>query len=259
MTPDPAVVAPSDNVASALALMDSLRVRHLPVVDAGTLVGIVSDRDLLARSGHGVLGGGGDGAHDAVGEVMRRDPITAAPDDPIVAAATELSVHRIGCLPVVDAGKLVGIVTETDLLRLLALLGASGLAPAGLDPELRRLAQFGVEAAPAGTTLAQAAARMMALGVRHLPIAGLEGGWGALVSDRDLRRAIGAGVAADQRIADLSWTTPLVCAASARVSEAAGLMAEHKATAVVVADETLARLGIVTTTDLLEHALGALS
>jgi len=259
MTPDPAVVAPSDSAANALALMDSLRVRHLPVVEDGALVGIVSDRDLLARSGHGVLGGGGEGGLAPVRDVMRRDPITAAPDDLIVAAVTELSVHRIGCLPVVEAGRLVGIVTETDFLRLLALLGASGLAPAGLDPELRHVAQYAVEAAPARTSVAEAAARMAALGVRHLPIAGPEGGWGALVSDRDLRRAIGAGVHAGQRVAEVSWSSPLVCPASARVSEAAGLMAEHKATAVVVADEAQARLGIITTTDLLEHALGALS
>lgn len=99
------------------------RVRHLPVVDDGKLMGVVTQRDLLAASLSRVL------AFDAkerrtflrsidVGEVMAARPITVAPGASLAEAAALLLRHKIGCLPVVGpGGEAVGLVTETDLLR----------------------------------------------------------------------------------------------------------------------------------------------
>jgi CBS domain-containing protein len=99
------------------------RVRHLPVVEDGKLVGIVSQRDLLAHSLTKALD---FDARDRrtflksvdVSEAMTRQVVTIEPSASLEEAARLLIRHRIGCLPVLAAdGVPIGIVTETDLLR----------------------------------------------------------------------------------------------------------------------------------------------
>lgn len=260
MTANPVTVAPEDTLHSALALMDELGVRHLPVVSAGRLVGILSDRDLLEHTGAGILGpdaGSRSELEFTVAKVMRVDPVTAAPDDFIVSAMTELSVHGIGCLPVVADGRLVGIVTETDFLRLSAQLGASGFAPPGLDPEVSTLASYELATGGPGTTLAEAAEMLVARGCRHLPVLDAAGALTAILSDRDVRRARGAGVAPNERVTNLTRTSPVTVAPHERVSTAARRLSEHKVSAVAVVGGP--KLGLLTTTDILEHALRALA
>jgi CBS domain-containing protein len=114
-------------VADRLDLADDVmrlgQVRHIPVLEDGRVVGIVTQRDLLAASLSKAL------AFDPqqrrtfmhsvdVGEVMSRDVVTVGPDATLADAAALLLGRRIGCLPVVKPdGTLVGLVTETDLLR----------------------------------------------------------------------------------------------------------------------------------------------
>jgi len=92
----------------ARGLLHAHGIRHLPVVDRGRLVGIVSDRD-LARAPAVV----------PLGDVMTRRVVTASPEAPVEDAALLLVTHRIGALPVVREGALVGIFTETDALHAL--------------------------------------------------------------------------------------------------------------------------------------------
>ena len=117
MTPTPVTVAPSDTLQTALERMEAGRFRQVPVVDEDRLVGILTDRD--TRPHIGQL------AHTRVDAVMSAHPFSVRPSAPVEKAAHLLITNKIGSLPVVEDGKLVGIVTASDMLRALeALLGS---------------------------------------------------------------------------------------------------------------------------------------
>jgi acetoin utilization protein AcuB len=103
-------------------------VRHLPVVDAdGALVGIVTDRDLrqvvFAPSIQERLGGSVDALKDlTIRDVMTWSVVTARPDMSIREAASVLHERKIGALPVVERGRVVGMLTERDVLRAFATI-----------------------------------------------------------------------------------------------------------------------------------------
>lgn len=116
-------LSPEETAGEALALCRQRRIRHLPVVEGGRLVGIVSDRDL--RSATPALGDPARAAALAeirVGEVMARDVVTARPDDPIDGAANTMRERKINCLPVLEEDGLVGILTSSDVMESLVLL-----------------------------------------------------------------------------------------------------------------------------------------
>jgi acetoin utilization protein AcuB len=109
-------VTPEASLATVLHLLNRKGVRHLPVVQDGRLVGIISDRDIktvLALS----AGLEGIDHYRTAGQIMTRDPITIAPTSPVAEAARLMVSARISALPVVQDTRLIGIVTETDLLR----------------------------------------------------------------------------------------------------------------------------------------------
>jgi CBS domain-containing protein len=114
MTRDPVRVAADYPIGRALALMETLSVRHLLVADGERLTGIVSNRDVRR-----LLEGMTQPADLAlpVSRIMTEEPVTVAPDTPIKDAAHLLADKKIGCLPVVSEGTLVGLVTTTDILR----------------------------------------------------------------------------------------------------------------------------------------------
>lgn len=112
-------VRPEDLVDLAAAMMDWERVRHVPVEDdEGRLVGIVSHRSLLRM----VVRGQGQDAEVAVKDIMRRDPVSVTPQTSTVDAIKLMRDRAVGSLPVVEEGKLVGIVTEHDILDVSAKL-----------------------------------------------------------------------------------------------------------------------------------------
>lgn len=102
-------------VREALGIAEKRELRHLPVLDAdGSLVGIVSEKDLLRANGE-----------DPVEEIMTRDVVTATEYTALEEAARIMADHKISSLPIVRDDKLVGIITETDLFEIfLELLGA---------------------------------------------------------------------------------------------------------------------------------------
>ena len=110
MSRDVVTVSPEATVADALDTLNTNDIGHLPVVDAGTVVGILSDRDLrLAMTGRP--------EDTRVTDVMTPDPVTIGSGAAMEAAARTLVQNGVGCLPVVDDGALVGLLTESDLLH----------------------------------------------------------------------------------------------------------------------------------------------
>jgi CBS domain-containing protein len=114
--------SPSETLDLTQDIMSLGRVRHLPVLDAGRVVGILSHRDLLAASLTKALEFDPASRRSflrsvQVGEVMTKDPVTVVPETTLARAAALLVQHKIGCLPVLGiGGVLLGLVTDADLL-----------------------------------------------------------------------------------------------------------------------------------------------
>lgn len=127
-------VAPDDTVDRVVQLIHYRGVRHVLVVDAGELAGIISDRDIKRAldpqrgKKKKVMNLGGLFfllEPFTVREIMSPSVVSIAPDATVQAAAKTMVAEKIGALPVLEDGKLVGIITETDLLRYLATSGPS--------------------------------------------------------------------------------------------------------------------------------------
>lgn len=123
---EPAVwIGPTDSLLDAARLMVDHQIRHLPVVDNGEVIGMLSDRDIRTIAGDPVRyleSRQDNGARMLnVRDAMARAPLTVRGDRPLTEVANQLADERVGALPVVDAeGKLIGIVSYVDALRALA-------------------------------------------------------------------------------------------------------------------------------------------
>lgn len=118
MKRDLVTVPPGASLSEAARLLKANRIHHLPVVEEGRLLGIVTDTDLRNATLRGAAGEE-VGVPRAVGEIMTRDVVTLSPEDTIDDAMLILSRQRLGALPVVDGVRLVGIVAKTDVLSAL--------------------------------------------------------------------------------------------------------------------------------------------
>jgi len=137
MRAHPVTVSPDDSFRHAMTLIRQKGIRHLPVVVGDRLVGIVTDRDIRQASPspasslevhelHYLL------ERVKVREIMTKPVYTVVPETPIEEAARLMLQHKIGGLPVLDGGKLVGIITETDIL-------AAFVEVMGIQPQQTRL------------------------------------------------------------------------------------------------------------------------
>lgn len=167
MTRNPYTISADTPVEEALKRMRENHVRRFPVLDKnGKLVGIVSEKDLLYASPSPATSLSIYEMHYlmsklTVSEVMTKDIVTVTEDTPVEDAARIMTDHKIGGLPVVRDGQLVGIITETDLFKLfLELLGAreKGVRLTMLVPEKKG------ELAKLTTQVAQEGGNIVALG-----------------------------------------------------------------------------------------------
>jgi len=137
MTADVITASPSTTIAEALTLTRGHRIRHLPVLENDVLVGLVTDRDLRLAMPPIWAEEQTELQHmlhaKTVGDVMARSIITTNADAPIEDVARQMYQHRIGCLPVLEHGKLVGILTETDVLRAFVELFGTGAPSSRLE------------------------------------------------------------------------------------------------------------------------------
>lgn len=118
-------VSEGDRLSTVEDIMRLGRVRHMPVVRAGMLVGVVSERDLLRASLSSLTAFKTD-AHRAflhgveIVKVMSAPAVVIDPEATVKQAAQQMADGKIGCLPVVDGDDLIGLITETDVLRYFA-------------------------------------------------------------------------------------------------------------------------------------------
>jgi CBS domain-containing protein len=113
MTATPRSIESGESVVEAARLMASENVGSLPVVEGGQLVGIVTDRDLVLQ----VLAKDLDPSKVTISEVASENPVVAKPDEPLDAALQRMAQAQIRRLPVVDDGRLVGILAQADVAR----------------------------------------------------------------------------------------------------------------------------------------------
>lgn len=185
MTSPVVTVAPETTVQEVAALLYERRIGAVPVMQEGRLAGIVSEADLLRRHEIGTdayqrpgslwlrLFGADSSLHDYVRsharharDVMTSEVATVAPDTPVAEIAGLLEGRGIGRAPVLDAGKLVGIVSRANLVQALATRPAAPATPEAVDDEsIRRALLEELERQPWWRT--DRAAVMVADGVVH--------------------------------------------------------------------------------------------
>jgi CBS domain-containing membrane protein len=121
MTRDVETISEDETMDFAKTVMTLGRIRHLPVTDReGRLIGLVTHRDLLRALAevYRDIGPNGDEDRIEIRAIMNTDVVTIGPEEPAVRAAEMIWRHKFGCLPVVEAGRLVGIVTESDFVHM---------------------------------------------------------------------------------------------------------------------------------------------
>jgi acetoin utilization protein AcuB len=262
MTPDPVSVTVDTSLDAALEIMDEGGIRHLPVLEGGALVGVVSDRDLLAATGwlpsrvHANRGPGvAERLPKKVREIMRGPAEHVAPGQTLAEATSLLLRHGVGCLPVVDAGRVGGMLTEMDLL---AAYSGGWLDDRAGDGKVPCVADRMTEEPTTvlgKATLGDALELCRTSGIQHLPVVE-SGQLLGIVSDRDLRRAIGVGRKHDLPLDEIVTRETQAVAPGASLSQAARVMVQRKISSLPVLERD-ELVGILTLRDVLAHCLDA--
>jgi CBS domain-containing protein len=111
MTEDPRSIGASESVVEAARLMREVHIGSLPITDHERLVGMITDRDIATR----VVAEAADPTTTSVGDVYSRDVISVEPDEDLTEALQLMARHQVRRLPVVENGRLVGIVAQADI------------------------------------------------------------------------------------------------------------------------------------------------
>lgn len=170
MTPDPITISPDSNYPQAISVMRKQKIRHLPVVENNRLVGIVVEKDLLSNQPSPATTLSVYEIYSLletlrVRQMMSRPVLTVEGDCPVEEAARIMVENKISCLPIMDGDKLAGIITETDIFKVLveALGGPAG----GFRVTLRLPDRVGELAAISGR-IAEAGGNILAITTSRL-------------------------------------------------------------------------------------------
>lgn len=135
MTRSPHSIGVALALSDAKNMMRAHRIRHLPVLDAGELVGMVSERDIQMVESLSSL----NPDDVPIEEAMSQAPYTVAPTAPLEVVARHMAKHKLGSAVVLDANKVVGVFTTTDGMRALAdMLEAADFRPGKLETALAK-------------------------------------------------------------------------------------------------------------------------
>ena len=124
MTPNPETLDSKNTLLDAVLMLRRLELRHIPILEDGRLIGVLTDRD-VGRVAPSMLMGLSPQDYNRVFEdtpvakVMTRNLLSTTPEAPLEEAVHLLYNHKVGCLPVLEDGRLVGIITVADMLRAL--------------------------------------------------------------------------------------------------------------------------------------------
>lgn len=259
MTRKVATIGPEEDLVFAHSLMLWSNVRHLPVVRNGELVGILSDRDLLKKMARAAV------YEDptAVTEDIMTTPVeTAKPGDDLGEVAARMAAKHIDCLPVVDEGKLVGIVTTTDVLAERGRLFFKG-GPVQV-PSVKTVMTKATATVHEEDDLIEAVRTMIEEDVRHLPVVDAEMKVVGMLSDRDVRGAVGDPIQALQegegrfvgrRVGDVMHTAPVTVPHEASLADLTSYFLDERIGALPVVDGGDRLIGIVSYIDLLRHVV----
>jgi CBS domain-containing protein len=239
-------LAPDDTLEVASQMLLWSTVGQLPVLVAGRVVGIFGEGDLLGRSDLSAR----------VGGAMRPLPVAIGPQDDLAAAVAAMTCHGTSALPIVDDDlRLQGLLLVGELLRLLL---ARTLQRPGAIETVGTAMTRNVATAKAGDALVYAAARMRSIGVRHLPVVDGDDCLLGILSDRDLRSAVGsAELEGDEvrgrvralRVGDVMSRDPLTVNPTAPLDEAGRILVEHKIGALPVIDDRRHIVGMLSYVD----------
>jgi acetoin utilization protein AcuB len=245
-----ATLTPRDTLELAAQMLLWGDIGHLAVVSGGRVVGSLAEVDLVGRGDLSM----------PVGEAMRTPPIVAAPDDDLATAAATMAAHGLTALPVVnDEQALVGTLLSADLLRLLVARTLRRGAVAA-EPVAAAMTRNVVTARP-GDLLADAAARMRSIGVRHLPVVDGDECLVGILSDRDLRTAVGSADALEEvgagtrarvrtmKVRDVMSRDPLTTSPGAALEQAGRALVEHRIGALPVIDDARHVVGMLSYVD----------
>jgi acetoin utilization protein AcuB len=185
----------------AVALLREHNIRRLPIIDRGKLVGIVSEKDLLTAQPSPATTLSVYEIFSLLDklplkQIMKQPVMTVGPECPVEDAALIMLTRKIGCLPVVENAKVIGIITESDIFRVFVeVLGGNEVGTkftVQLEDTPGKLAQVCAAVANAGgNILSVTSVRLPNKGVREVTVKQR----GALVDDlRDEMRKIGAGI-----------------------------------------------------------------
>lgn len=257
MKRQPLTVEPDDSLGIATDLFVWTGSRHLPVVADGRCVGILSERDMLRYRAES---GDADWRDQPIERAMSAPSQTAHPDDSLTEAVSRLAHDRIGCLPITDKGELVGLVTVTDLLAAEVQRAMSPRTETG--PTVADCMTRSPATVKPGDSLLDAAGRMQSLQVRHLPVVDGDGDVVGMLSDRDVRVAIGDPALALEPGAERARIEGLRVSAAmsqevfsvsprARASEVARHFAALSVSAVAVESDAGELVGVLSYIDLL--------
>lgn len=257
MTRDVLSVARDASLDEAMELMDEEDVRHLPVADGRRIVGVLSERDLLEATGwlprraRELL----EAPAGQVEDFMHAPVVTVSPQDSVVTASMRLVEWNIGCLPVLDDGVLVGMLTDSDVLAAYAEACRGGATTILSDPSVDRVMTTDIVSADHNTPAEEALEFCHQKNVRHLPVHDGDDLVG-IVSDRDLRLCIGRGQLEGTPIGELGPEELVTIGPEAKLSRVAKMLVHDHIGAVPVVDGKR-MVGLVSSVDVLNHCAKA--